>query len=89
MKTGKYAKDGREMQVGDVVHFRCKNHPLSGKGVVFMGKEVDGLGEDPFRIRDTRIEMCIRDRVLLETGYKQIFLPNISPDTKENTCKEN
>ena len=43
MKTGKYAKDGREMQVGDVVHFRCKNHPLSGKGVVFMGKEVDGL----------------------------------------------
>lgn len=54
MKTGKYAKDGREMQVGDVVHFRCKNHPLSGKGVVFMGKEVDGLGEDPFRIRDTR-----------------------------------
>ena len=44
MKTGKYAKDGREMQVGDVVHFRCKNHPLSGKGVVFMGKEVDGLG---------------------------------------------
>lgn len=34
--------------------FRCKNHPLSGKGVVFMGKEVDGLGEDPFRIRDTR-----------------------------------
>lgn len=22
--------------------------------VVFMGKEVDGLGEDPFRIRDTR-----------------------------------
>lgn len=33
MKTGKYAKDGREMQVGDVVHFRCKNHPLSGKGV--------------------------------------------------------
>lgn len=41
-------------QVGDVVHFRCKNHPLSGKGVVFMGKEVDGLGEDPFRIRDTR-----------------------------------
>lgn len=55
MKTGKYAKDGREMQVGDVVHFRCKNYPLSGKGVVFMGKEVDGLGEDPFRIRDTRI----------------------------------
>lgn len=54
MKTGKYTKDGREMQVGDVVHFRCKNHPLSGKGVVFMGKEVDGLGEDPFRIRDTR-----------------------------------
>lgn len=43
-----------QMQVGDVVHFRCKNHPLSGKGVVFMGKEVDGLGEDPFRIRDTR-----------------------------------
>lgn len=33
MKTGKYTKDGREMQVGDVVHFRCKNHPLSGKGV--------------------------------------------------------
>lgn len=55
MKIGKYAKDGREMQVGDVVHFRCKNHPLSGKGVVFMGKEVDGLGEDLFRIRDTRI----------------------------------
>ena len=23
MKTGKYTKDGREMQVGDVVHFRC------------------------------------------------------------------
>lgn len=23
--------------------------------IVFMGKEVDGLGEDPFRIRDTRI----------------------------------
>lgn len=22
--------------------------------LVFMGKEVDGLGEDPFRIRDTR-----------------------------------
>ena len=54
MKTGKYTKDGREMQVGDVVHFRCKDHPLSGKGVVFMGKEVDGLGEDPFRIRDRK-----------------------------------
>lgn len=40
MKTGKYTKDGREMQVGDVVHFRCKNHPLSGKGVVFMGKQM-------------------------------------------------
>ena len=38
MKTGKYAKDGREMQVGDVVHFRCKDHPLSGKGVVIHGK---------------------------------------------------
>lgn len=54
MKTGKYAKAGREMQVGDIVHFKCKDHPLSGKGVVFMGKEVDGLGEDPFSIRDTR-----------------------------------
>ena len=55
MKTGKYAKDGREMQVGDVVHFRCKNHPLSGKGVVFMGKEVDGLGseiQEPEEIMD-------------------------------------
>lgn len=38
MKTGKYAKDGREMQVGDVVHFRCKNHPLSGKRCSIHGK---------------------------------------------------
>lgn len=38
MKTGKYAKAGREMQVGDIVHFRCKDHPLSGKGDSWVRK---------------------------------------------------
>lgn len=50
--TGKYDKNGDEMMVGDTVHFRCKQHPLSGRGTVFL-RTGDGLGEDPFRIRDT------------------------------------
>lgn len=52
MKTGKYDKNGVEMKVGDVVHFRTNG--LSGKGIVFMADKPDRLGEDLFRIRDTR-----------------------------------
>lgn len=48
MKTGKYDKNGIEMKVGDVVHFRTNG--LSGKGIVFMADKPDRLGEDLFRI---------------------------------------
>ena len=54
MKTGKYDKNGCEMMVGDIVHFRCKSFSLSGRGEVFLQDKHDGLGDDPFRIRDTR-----------------------------------
>ncbi len=50
--TGKYDKNGVEMQIGDIVHFRTSG--LSGRGVVFLAEKPDCLGEDPFRIRDTR-----------------------------------
>lgn len=50
--TGKYDKNGREMMVGDTVHFRTSG--LSGRGIVFLAEKPDCLGEDPFRIRDTR-----------------------------------
>ncbi len=50
--TGKFDKNGDEMLVGDIVHFRTSG--LSGKGVVYLEEEPDRLGEDLFRIRDTR-----------------------------------
>ena len=50
--TGKCDKNGREMMVGDVVHFRTSG--LSGRGIVFLAEKPDCLGKDPFRIRDTR-----------------------------------
>ena len=52
MQTGKYDKNGKGIEVGDTVHFRTDG--LSGKGIVFLAVEPDGLGEDLFRIRDTR-----------------------------------
>lgn len=54
MKTGKFDKSGTEIQTGDIVHFRCKNFALSGKGIVFLSENADSLGSDLFRIRDTR-----------------------------------
>lgn len=55
MGTGKFDKNGKEIQVGDTVHFRCKNHALSGKGRVYLdNSNSDSLGTDPFRIVDTR-----------------------------------
>lgn len=54
MRTGHYDKNGTEICVGDIVHFRCKNASLSGKGVVFLTDTPDGLSSDPFRIKDTR-----------------------------------
>ena len=53
-RTGKFDKDGREMMAGDIVHFRCKNFSLSWRGIVFLAEKEDSLGEDSFRIRDTR-----------------------------------
>lgn len=53
-RTGKFDKDGREMMAGDIVHFRCKNFSLSRRGIVFLAEKEDSLGEDSFRIRDTR-----------------------------------
>lgn len=50
--TGKFDKNGDEMLVGDIVHFRTNG--LSGKGVVYLADKPDELGEDLFRIRDTR-----------------------------------
>lgn len=53
MNTGKFDKTGKEIKVGDIVHFRCKNCSLSGKGIVYLDS-TDDLSSDPFRIRDTR-----------------------------------
>lgn len=50
--TGKFDKNGDEMLVGDIVHFRTSG--LSGKGVVYLAEKPDWLGSDLFRIRDTR-----------------------------------
>lgn len=50
--TGKFDKDNREMQVGDIVHFRAGG--ISGKGIVYLADKPDFLAEDLFRIRDTR-----------------------------------
>lgn len=50
--TGKCARDGQEMRIGDIVHFRTNG--LCGRGEVFMAEKTDRLGEDLFRIRDTR-----------------------------------
>lgn len=55
MTTGKYDKDGVAISVGDIVHFRCKHCSLSGEGIVYLSEAcADGLGTDPFRIKDTR-----------------------------------
>lgn len=51
--TGKRDKNGIEMIVGDVVHFKANN--ISGKGIVYLANEPDGLSEkDTFRIKDIR-----------------------------------
>lgn len=52
--TGKFDKNGDEMLVGDVVHFKVNRAAISGKGIVYLADGSDGLGEDLFRIRDTR-----------------------------------
>ena len=55
MKTGKYDKNGIEISVGDIVHFRCKHFSLSGEGIVYLSEDcADGLSTDLFRIKDTR-----------------------------------
>lgn len=54
MGTGKFDCNGKEMKVGDTVHFRCNKASLSGKGTVFLAEAKDGLGDDLFRIKDTR-----------------------------------
>lgn len=47
MKTGKYDKNGIEISVGDIVHFRCKHCSLSGEGVVYLSEDcADRLGKD-------------------------------------------
>ncbi|MGN0291984.1 MAG: hypothetical protein ACI4C5_08630 [Lachnospiraceae bacterium] len=50
--TGKFDKNKKEILVGDIVHFRTKG--LCGKGIVYLANQPDGLGEDLFRIADTR-----------------------------------
>lgn len=52
--TRKFDKNGIEMLPGDIVHFRCRNAALSGRGEVYLAENPDGLGDDDFRIRDTR-----------------------------------
>ena len=57
MRTGKFDKNGTEMQVGDIVHFRLDEARLSGKGRVYLTDNEDDLtvlGSDNFRIVDTR-----------------------------------
>lgn len=49
--TGKVDKNGIEMKVGNVVHFKANG--ISGKGFVYLANEPDGLPEK-FRIKDTR-----------------------------------
>lgn len=49
--TGKVDKNGNEIKVGDVVHF--KTNGISGKGFVYLTNEPDGL-PGKFRIKDTR-----------------------------------
>ena len=39
--TGKVDKNGIEMKVGDVVHFKANG--ISGKGFVYLANEPDGL----------------------------------------------
>lgn len=46
--TGKVDKNGIEMKVGDVVHFKANG--ISGKGFVYLANEPDGLPEK-FRIK--------------------------------------
>lgn len=52
MGTGKFDKTGKEIMVGDIVHFRANG--ICGKGVVYFADKEDRLGADLFRIRDTR-----------------------------------
>lgn len=40
MNTGKIDKNGIEMAVGDVVHFKAGN--ISGRGIVYQTKKPDG-----------------------------------------------
>ena len=56
METGKYDCNNKPIIVGQTVHFRCKNFALCGKGIVYLDKNnSDGLSEEPFRIKDTRV----------------------------------
>ena len=55
--TGKFDKNGVEIQVGDIVHFRLNEAHLSGKGRVYLTddeSDLKSLGSDRFRIIDTR-----------------------------------
>jgi hypothetical protein len=50
--TGKFDKSGLEIMVGDTVHFRADG--ICGKGIAYLAEKPDRLGEDLFRIKDTR-----------------------------------
>lgn len=50
--TGKYSKSGLEIMVGDTVHFRADG--ICGRGIVYLAEKPDVLGEELFRIKDTR-----------------------------------
>lgn len=51
--TGKRDKNSIEMVEGDIVHFKADG--ISGRGIVYLAKEPDGLPtSDTFRIKDIR-----------------------------------
>lgn len=54
MITGYKFTDGTDIEVGDIVKFRCKGFSLSGKGIVCIDEKEDGHWR--FYIKDTRKE---------------------------------
>lgn len=64
MKTGVFAKDGREIEVGDIVHYRGSNICAHGKVV-----EDDHY---KFAIKDDRPKTCDRLYSLFNVGQYRI-----------------
>lgn len=54
MITGYKFTDGTDIEVGDIVKFRCKGFSLSGKGIVCIDEKEEGHWR--FYIKDTRKE---------------------------------